>query len=281
MAGNRLANGRIGFRPKKRLGQHFLRDKGIVREIISRAKFDISDQVLEIGAGLGALTLPLSESVQEIIAVEKDPHLTEMLRKKLQSADIKNVVLINRDILKLDLEDVHHRPGTKLKVIGNLPYNISSPFLEKLVESRNLVSKAVLMFQFELARRLIAKPGNKEFGSMTVLMQYHANLSPLLKVSKESFYPKPKVGSMVLELDFERPHPKQAEDKSKFKMVVKGAFAHRRKTLLNSLKRTLPSCAHAEISLALQRCGIDPRRRAETLDIDDFLCLTSMLPSLS
>jgi 16S rRNA (adenine1518-N6/adenine1519-N6)-dimethyltransferase len=270
-----------GFQPKKRLGQHFLRDKGIVREIIKRARFGESDQVLEIGAGLGALTLPLSESVQEIIAVEKDFRLTEMLRKKLQSADIKNVVLINEDILKLDLGAVPHRPERKLKVIGNLPYNISSPFLEKLVEHRNLVSKAVLMFQFELARRLIAKPGNREFGSLTVLIQYHANLSPLMKVSKESFYPKPKVGSMVLELDFERPHPNQAEDKSKFKVVVKGAFAHRRKTLLNSLRRTLLSCSDAEISAALQRCGIDPRRRAETLDIDDFLCLTSMLPSLS
>lgn len=137
------------------------------------------------------------------------------------------------------------------------------------------------MFQYEFARRLIAPPGNKEYGAMTVLIQYHASLTPLLDVPKEAFYPKPKVDSMVLELDLDSPHPRRTEDEETFKMVVKGAFAHRRKTLLNSLKGTLSSRSINEIVAALDRCAIDPTKRAENLDIDNFLCLTSQLTSLS
>jgi 16S rRNA (adenine1518-N6/adenine1519-N6)-dimethyltransferase len=281
LAETKSVNGRYGFRPKKKLGQHFLKDKGIIREIIHRARFEQSDEALEIGAGLGALTLPLAGSVHLILAVEKDPRLTDMLRKRLSHEGINNVILMNEDILRVDFNRLLHMTAKKIKVVGNLPYNISSPLLEKLVENRNLVSRAILMFQFELARRLIASPGNKEYGAMTVLIQYHARLSPLLQVPKEAFYPRPKVDSMVLELDFERPHPRNAEDEAKFKMVVKAAFAHKRKTLLNSLKGALFSLSKEEILAMLEKCSIDPRRRAETLDIDDFLCLTSALVSLS
>ncbi|MGD8229946.1 MAG: 16S rRNA (adenine(1518)-N(6)/adenine(1519)-N(6))-dimethyltransferase RsmA [Desulfobacteraceae bacterium] len=270
-----------GVIPKKRLGQHFLRDTGVVHKIISKARLEPSDQVLEIGPGLGALTVPLAPLVHHIVAVEKDPRLAEMLKERLAHKGISNVLLINDDILSLKLEDISQLPDKKMKVIGNLPYNISTPFLERLVANRNLVSRAVLMFQLELARRLSAVPGNKEFGAMTVLVQYHAHISLLLEVSKASFYPKPKVDSTVLELDFERPHPRRAEDETKFKAVVRGAFAYRRKTLLNSLKRTLSSCTSEEILAALRRCGIDPEKRAETLHIDQFLCLTSTLPTLS
>lgn len=270
-----------GFQPKKRLGQHFLRDEGIVRKIIHKARVDPSDHVLEIGSGLGALTIPLAALVHHVVAVEKDPRLAGMLKKRLARDDISNVRVINEDILKLELEGIPRLPAKKIKVLGNLPYNISTPFLERLVENRNLVSRAVLMFQLELARRLTASPGNKQFGAMTVLVQYYAHISPLLEVSKASFYPRPKVDSMVLDLDFERPHPRRAEDEAKFKMVVKGAFAHRRKTLLNSLKRTLSPRTSHEILYALRKCAIDPGKRAETLNIDHFLCLTSALSSLS
>ena len=270
-----------GLIPKKRLGQHFLRDTGVVHKIISKARLESSDHVLEIGPGLGALTIPLAPLVHHIVAVEKDPRLAEMLEKRLAHQGISNVRLINDDILRLELEGIQGVLGKKLKVIGNLPYNISTPFLERLVVNRNLVSRAVLMFQLELARRLTADPGNKEFGAMTVLLQYHAHISLLLQVSKASFYPRPKVDSMVLELDFERPHPRRVEDEAKFKAVVRGAFAHRRKTLLNSLKRTLSSRTSEEILAALRKCGIDPEKRAETLHIDQFLCLTRALPALS
>jgi 16S rRNA (adenine1518-N6/adenine1519-N6)-dimethyltransferase len=270
-----------GFQPKKRLGQHFLRDAGVVGKIIHMARLDSSDHVLEIGPGLGALTIPMAPLVHRIVAVEKDPRLAKMLKKRLDQEGIGNVRLIHDDILKLELEGIVQLPREKMKVMGNLPYNISTPFLERLVENRNLLSRAVLMFQLELARRLTASPGRKEFGAMSVLIQYHAQISPLLEVSKASFYPRPKVASMVLELDFERPHPRRTGDEAKFKMVVRGAFAHRRKTLLNSLKRTLSSRTSEEILAALRECAIDPGKRAETLNIDQFLCLTAALAGVS
>lgn len=269
------------FRPKKRLGQHFIKDKKTIHEIISGARFDRSDQVLEVGAGLGALTFPLAGIVDKIIAIEKDSRLTDMLGRRISRENISNITLINDDILQSDLREILGSTEKKIKVIGNLPYNISSPFLEKLVKERSIVSRAVLMFQLEFARRLIASPGSREYGGITVLTKYHACLSPLLEVSKEAFYPKPKVGSMVLELDFERPHPRRADDEAKFKMIVKGAFAHRRKTLFNSLKETLSSHSKEQILEAMGECAIESRRRAESLDIDDFLCLTSALTSLS
>lgn len=266
-----------GFRPKKRLGQHFIQSPEIIQQIIERSGFHKSDRILEIGAGLGALTIPLAESFHHIIAVEKDSRLADILGKRLSRAGINNVTLINDDILKLDLRTIPEFAGDKIRVIGNLPYNISSPFLEKLVNDRKLISKAVLMFQLEFARRLIAFPGGKEYSAMTVLIQYHARLSPLIDVPKEAFYPKPKVDSMVLKLDMERPYPRRAKDETIFKIVVKGAFAQRRKILLNSLKGTLSSYTIDEIFSALKRCAIDYRRRAETLHMDDFLCLASAL----
>jgi 16S rRNA (adenine1518-N6/adenine1519-N6)-dimethyltransferase len=270
-----------GFRPKKSLGQHFLKDKEIVREIINKARFDSTDRVLEIGPGLGALTLPLARGVHHVVAVEKDSRLTDILNKRLSAEKIENVLLINEDILKLDFSRVPSLHKRELRVIGNLPYNISSPTLEKLVENRHMVNRAVLMLQSELAERLIANPGTKAFGAMTVFIQYHARVSPLLHVPKEAFHPRPKVDSMVLEMDFRRPYPQRTEDDVKFRTVVKGAFAQRRKTLLNSLKNTLISYSREEILTALERCEIDPKRRAETLSIEDFLRLTSALETAS
>ena len=268
---------KYGFRPKKSLGQHFLKDEEIVREIINKARFDPTDRVLEIGPGLGALTLVLAKGVHHVIAVEKDSRLADILNKRLATEKIENVLLINEDILKLDFSRIPSLHERNLRVIGNLPYNISSPILEKLVENRHMVNRAVLMLQSELAGRLIASPGTKAFGALTVLVQYHAHISPLLYVQKEAFHPRPKVDSMVLEIDFQRPYPKRTEDDVKFRRIVKGAFAQRRKTLLNSLKNSLVSYNREEILAALESCDIDPKRRAETLTIEDFLKLTSTL----
>jgi 16S rRNA (adenine1518-N6/adenine1519-N6)-dimethyltransferase len=271
----------LGFRPNKRLGQHFLKDPAIIHEIISRAGFSPSDHILEIGAGMGALTIPLSESVRHISAVEKDTRLTRLLGKRLSREGIKNVTLINEDILKFDINGLRIHPGEKIQVIGNLPYNISSPFLEQLINHRELVSRAILMFQVELARRLVSPPGNKIYGAITVLIQYHARISSLLEVSNGAFYPKPKVGSMVLELDFDHPHPGRAGDEKLFTSVVRSAFAHRRKTILNSLKGSPISCPYEDFLEALQQCAIDPGKRAEELNIDDFLCLSAALEGIS
>jgi 16S rRNA (adenine1518-N6/adenine1519-N6)-dimethyltransferase len=272
--------GGYGHRPKKRLGQHFIRDRGVINKIIDRAGFLQSDHVLEIGAGLGALTIPLAGRVRKITAVEKDPQLTDMLEERLSRFGVSNVTLINEDILRLDLEGIRGRSEEKIKAIGNLPYNISSPFLEKLLANRDIISRAVLMFQYEFARRLLSGPGGREYGAITVMIQYNAAVSQLLEVAKEAFYPIPKVGSMVLMIDMERQHPVRASDEAQFKRIVKAAFSHRRKTVLNSLKGELTSYGGEAISEALKRCGIDSRRRAETMDIDEFIRLASELKAL-
>ena len=184
--------------------------------MIAQAGFDPSCTVLEIGAGFGALTLPLAGSVRRVLAVEKDPQLLAALQKNLEASGMHNVTPIAEDILRLDLSALDLPAGQTFQVLGNLPFNISSPVLDKLILNRHLMRRAVLTFQREVARRLMASPGNKEYGAMTVLVQYHARVSPLLEIAKEAFYPKPKVGSMVLEFDFERPHPARAADAYKF-----------------------------------------------------------------
>jgi 16S rRNA (adenine1518-N6/adenine1519-N6)-dimethyltransferase len=266
-----------GFRPKKSLGQHFLQDPRIIQDIIDCAKFRTYDRIVEIGPGKGALTLPLARRVDHVVAIEKDAQLIHMLGEKLSGQGVSNVTLINGDILEWDFKEIARFPATKIKVIGNLPYNISTPFLEKLIENRNHVSKAILMFQLEIGKRLTASPNNKSYGAMTVLVQYHAQARGLFEVSKASFFPKPRVDSMVLELDFEKPHPRRAVDEDKFRGVVKGAFSHRRKTLLNSLKRFFPFHDSEMILQGIRKCGVDPKARAETLSIDDFVCLAGAL----
>lgn len=265
------------FRPKKRLGQHFLRDRDVIAEIIERSGIMESDDILEIGAGLGALTIPLSVRAGRVVAVEKDRRLTEILGKKLSREGINNVILINDDILKMDLGKVIVPSDKKLKAIGNLPYNISSPFLERLFKHRGLISTAFLMFQYEFAERLLASPGGKEYGSLTVLTKYDAEVSPLIHVPRDAFYPRPKVGSMFVKIDMEKIHTRRAEDDRFFSMVVKGAFAHRRKTILNSLGGTLSNYGNDKIRDALNQCDLDPMRRAETLDIDEFISLADTL----
>jgi 16S rRNA (adenine1518-N6/adenine1519-N6)-dimethyltransferase len=277
LARTKSIESRYGFRPNKSLGQHFLRDPGIIQKIINRAGFLHSDYILEIGPGLGALTIPLSGNVKKIIAIEKDSKLTDILGEKLAGSGITNVTLINEDILKTDLVKIIEVTEKKFKVIGNLPYNISSPFLDKIIIHRDLISMAVLMFQDEFARRLLAVPGGKEYGAITVITRYNATITPLIEVSREAFYPRPKVGSKVVVIDMEKPYLRRAEDELNFKRIVKGAFAHRRKTVLNSLKGAFQRCGGDEISAALQKCDINPKRRAETIDIEEFLRLASEL----
>jgi len=252
-------------------------DTHIREQIIASAGFRSSDWVLEIGPGRGALTLPLSREVAHIVAVEKDQHLVDFLKEKLYASDISNIHLVSRDILSCDLDALPFPPSIKIQVIGNLPYNISSPVLEKLVSFRGRVGRAVLMLQREVAERLTASPCSKGYGAMTLLMRYYAKPARLLAVSRKAFYPVPKVDSMMVELDFEQPYPSRGVEESDFRKTVKGGFAHRRKTLLNSLKGFLPDWTSEDIRNRLKEGGIDPGRRAETLDMDEFLMLASIL----
>ncbi len=263
------------FRPKKSLGQHFLLDSTIIEHILTEAKFGASDLVLEIGPGRGALTLPLARTVGQVVAVEKDSYLAKSLENRLSSSGINNVTLINHDILSFDFQKILSPSSKKIHVLGNLPYNITSPVLYKLTENRTVIARAVLMLQLEVADRLTASPGGKTYGAITLLVGYHAKATPLVEVPKEAFSPRPKVDSMVIELNFERPYPgRQDVDLENFKRVVRGGFLHRRKTLLNSFKGAFPPWRREILSAAMRECGIDPKRRAETLTMDEFLFLS-------
>ena len=266
---------RSGISPRKYLGQHFLQDRGITSKIIAQARLDQDDVVLEVGSGLGALTIPALSLISHLVAVEKDPGLAEILKERVPAEEAHKITTVVGDILKVSFAEVSKRFHRKIKVLGNLPYNISSPFLEKLVINREYVKTAILMFQYEFAQRLTARPSTKHYGALTVIMQYHARVSPLIKVSRDAFYPKPKVDSMVVEIDFEKPHPSQAEDELLLQKITKAAFSHRRKTILNSLDRGMVSLSRETLDEVLRKCSINPKRRAETLTVDDYLRLTS------
>ena len=268
------------LRPDKRLGQHFLTDKNIINKIIDISGINSSDDILEIGPGMGALTVPLAFKVNSVVAVEKDRRMVDFLQEILAKNKIENVTLINEDILKTDIQKISYGKKNMLKVAGNLPYNISSPLLEKLIANKEYINKAFLMFQHEFAGRLTALPGNREYGSITVMTRYQAKVTKLLEVNRNVFYPRPKVGSLVVEIDMEKPYPARAMDDKIFKLVVKGSFAQRRKTIKNSLKVISPYFSGEQILKALGECGIDPGRRAETLDMDEFLSLSDTLSKI-
>lgn len=269
-----------GLNPRRKLGQHFLVDDKVIDYIIRGARFEPNNPVIEIGPGRGALTLPLARVIDHLFAVEKDSRLTDSLRKRLKKEGMTNVTLINEDILKWDFQNAKERTDSRLQVIGNLPYSISSPILYKLIENRSIIGRAILMFQLEVAERLTAVPSKKAYGALTLFIQYYASVRPLIRVNKKSFYPSPKVDSMVIELDFTRPYPERTTSETDFKTVVNGAFAHRRKTILNSLKNSIHNDVFLNnILTALEKCGIDPSRRAETLHMDEFLCLIKSLNS--
>ena len=264
-----------GFRAKKRLGQHFLMDDTVVDRIVRCVDIGPDDTVLEIGPGLGALTVPLGLRANRLLAVEKDRHAATLLRERLVEEGIMGATVIDDDILRCDVRTLVGPTGRKILVVGNLPYNISKPVLRRLVGYRDLVKRAVLMFQTEVADRLEALPGTKDYGAMTVLVRYYAEVTRVMKVPPGAFRPRPKVSSTVLTLDFERPYPRVAADEGWFETVVRGSFSHRRKTLVNSLRGAFPGWTRESILRALTTCGVDPSRRAETLSMDEFLAMAS------
>jgi 16S rRNA (adenine1518-N6/adenine1519-N6)-dimethyltransferase len=266
-----------GIRPRKRLGQNFLEDPAVIEKIITHAGFDKNDVVIEIGSGLGALTIPILPSIYYLVAIEKDLSLITILKERLSEKEKEKITFISGDVLKLDFKEIYDTFNQKIRIIGNLPYNISSPFLEKLIINRDYIKNAILMFQYEFAQRLTGRPQNKEYSALSVISQYYATISPLIKIKRDAFYPKPKVDSMVLEMDFTKPYPLQAENEVMFRKTVRAAFSCRRKTILNSLERGMVSLSREIIAKALKKCLIDPKRRAETLTIDEYIHLSSVV----
>jgi 16S rRNA (adenine1518-N6/adenine1519-N6)-dimethyltransferase len=261
--------------PKKQLGQNFLTDANMAAAIVAHGGVAVDDVVLEIGAGLGSLTLPLARQALKVIAVEKDHRLVELLRTELTAAGLDNVSLLEQDILKLDIPSLAKTEKTDLLVAGNVPYNISSQILVQILKARAHIKKSILMFQKELAQRITASPGSKSYGRLSVMVQYCAKVRVLTEVKAGLFYPKPNIDSLVLDIDFDPDAGKQVRDETFFFDVIKAAFSKRRKTLRNSLTGFIPGFDGNVSAKALEEAGINPVRRAETLTVEEFVCLSN------
>ena len=252
--------------PLKRLGQNFLVDPNIVRKIVALAAIQSEEPALEIGPGRGALTRDLSQVARHLLAIEIDSQLHAHLRETL--ADCTNLTLHLGDALAYPFETLER--GTV--VVANLPYYISTPLLFALLEVRPQIDRMVLMLQTEVARRLVAQPGSEEYGALSVLIQYATEPTLAFRVSKQCFRPRPDVESAVVLLKVRKAQPVPVENEAQFVKVVRAAFAHRRKTLVNSLKdEGWPAEA---ILQALAATRIDPTRRAETLSLEEFAVLS-------
>jgi 16S rRNA (adenine1518-N6/adenine1519-N6)-dimethyltransferase len=265
------------IKAKKQLGQHFLADASTAEMIVRRAKISSDDIVLEIGAGLGALTIPVARAAAKVHAVEKDRQLCDLLKTELLVNKVANVVIIHENILRLDLMSLTGATQRPLVVMGNLPYNISSQVLVQLIRSRDLVSRAILMFQKELANRIMARPGTKEYGRLTVMLRYCADIKPLATINASAFFPAPKVSSEILEIRFKDILNYPQHDESMLFKVIKAAFGNRRKTLKNALVSSELRIDPHFARKALEMAGIDYNRRAETLSVSEFISLQTGL----
>jgi 16S rRNA (adenine1518-N6/adenine1519-N6)-dimethyltransferase len=255
--------------PNKRLGQNFLIDPNIVRKIVALAELGPNDHVLEIGPGRGILTEALSHAANHVTAVEVDPRLHAYLESR--QAELPNVELVCEDALAYPVENLPI--GTV--VVANLPYYISTPLLFRLLDQRGRFPRMVLMLQVEVADRLVAKPGGSDYGVLSVMAQYAADITKAFKVSAQCFRPRPEVASAVVLLRAKERTRLRQEEEVAFRALVKAAFAHRRKTLVNSLKDE--GYKLSPVVEALKRLDIVPTRRAETLSVEDFLRLALVL----
>lgn len=261
---------------RKSLGQNFLVDENVLSRIVDIVNLCPGDRVLEIGPGKGALTALLAREAERVVAVELDKRLVSLLRDKFQHAE--NVEVVEGDILKTDLSRIlaDRWPG-KWKAAANLPYNISSQVLFKFIDNRDLFSELVLMLQKEVGERLVAQPSCKEYGILSVFCQLYFNISRELPVRPGSFRPVPKVESLVLKFRVLESPRVDVGDETLFRAVVKGAFAQRRKTLWNCLKSAFTVLGDVELGLVFEKSGVDPRRRGETLSLEEFAVLSKVI----
>jgi 16S rRNA (adenine1518-N6/adenine1519-N6)-dimethyltransferase len=265
--------------PLKRLSQSFLRDDNIARKIVLAADLQKTDIVLEIGAGHGILTRLLAPEVRQVIAVDIDPAMIAILEKELVKEQEGNIRIVLADILKMDITGLcEGLPEQQLKVIGNIPYAISTEILFHLLAHRRMISQTVLMVQREVADRLTGLPGTKAYGVPTVLLSMHARLVKLFDVSPRCFYPRPRVTSSVISLTFrERPRV-DLSDEVFFAKIVKAAFSSRRKTLWNNLRSAAWLNLEADkLKAVLASCGLDEHIRGEALPVEIFGVLSNKL----
>ena len=266
---------RYGFKLSKSLGQNFLTDKNIIDRIVESAEIGPDDLVIEIGPGIGVITGEAAAVAKKVIAVEIDKNLIPILKETMSEFD--NVEIVNRDILKTNVNGLIEGCGDSIsgvKIIGNLPYYITTPIIMKLLEDGVKADSITVMMQKEVADRIKAEPGTKAYGALSVAVQYYCTVDTVVNVPKEVFVPQPKVDSTVLRLSIREETPVTLSDREVFFRCVKAGFGQRRKTLLNSLMG-VEGMTKEGVRAALEAAGINPSRRAETLDLEEFAMLSN------
>lgn len=263
-----------GFRFSKSLGQNFLINDNIIEDIVDGANAGPNDKIIEVGPGIGTLTRELASRAEKVMVVEIDKALIPILGETL--ADFDNISIVNQDIMKADIKSLidENLYGGPVKLVANLPYYITTPIIMRFLEEEINVSDIVIMVQKEVAERMNAKPGKKDYGALSVAVQYYCDTEIIAKVPRHLFVPQPNVDSIVIALRV-RPEKKYEVDNEEiFFKVVKASFGQRRKTLLNSLT-SMGILEKSKIAEVLLESEIDEKRRGETLSIEEFARLAN------
>lgn len=269
---------KYGFKFSKSLGQNFLIDGNIVRNIVNGADIKNTDNVLEIGPGFGTLTEELALNAKKVVAIELDKNLLPVLKYTL--SDYKNIKIVPGDVLEIDLEKIIEEEfnGEKVKVVANLPYYVTTPILGRLLEENLNIESITVMVQKEVADRMVANPNSKTYGALSLFINFYTYPEIILKVPKTVFMPQPKIDSSVINLKLKEELPEV--DKGKFFKVVKAGFSKRRKTIVNSLSNSELNLEKEIIKNSLEMANISLMSRAENLSLEDFLSISAILPPL-
>ncbi|WP_314730208.1 16S rRNA (adenine(1518)-N(6)/adenine(1519)-N(6))-dimethyltransferase RsmA [Peptostreptococcus stomatis] len=265
-----------GFKFTKSLGQNFLIDDNIVDKIVAGAGIGPGDKIIEVGPGIGTLTREMASRAEALMAVEIDKNLIPILADTL--GDYDNVKIVNEDIIKADIRGLidENLSGGPVKLVANLPYYITTPIIMRFLEENINVTDIVVMVQKEVAERMNAQPGGKDFGALSVAVQYYCDTEIVVKVPRHLFVPQPNVDSIVIALRIRPERKYKVDDEDLYFKVVKAAFGQRRKTLLNSIS-SMGNLSKDQVKEALEEAGIDPKRRGETLSLDEFAILSNVI----
>lgn len=263
--------GEYNFRPVKRLGQNFLIDKNIKDKILRNVNLAKDDTVIEIGPGFGELTSGLADIAKEVFAVEKDRNIARILKNALELP--RNATVVEQDFLGMDIKRI--AAGKKVVIYGNLPYYITTPIIEKIISNSDSIKTAYLVIQKEVAERILATPGSKDIGRLSLYAQYYTEPIKMFKITKGAFYPAPKVDSTFLRLGIRRTPKTRVRDEALFFKIIKKAYAQRRKTILSALAGDI--LTKDKLLKLLRNVKIDPRARAEELSLEDFTRLANSL----
>ena len=267
---------RHGFKFTKSLGQNFLIDDNIVDKIVAGAGIGPSDKIIEVGPGIGTLTREMASRAGALMAVEIDKNLIPILTDTL--GDYENVKIVNEDIIKADIRGLidENLDGGPIKLVANLPYYITTPIIMRFLEEDINVTDIVVMVQKEVAERMNAQPGGKDFGALSVAVQFYCDTEIVAKVPRHLFVPQPNVDSIVIALRVRPERKYRVDSEDLFFKVVKAAFGQRRKTLLNSIA-SMGNLSKDMVKEVLEEAGIDPKRRGETLSLDEFANLSNVI----